>query len=117
MADDKADDRVSAKILLDAQQIAEYLQKLPNWQYHADRNALYFNYKFKDFSACFAMMTRIAMLAEQVNHHPDWYNSYRNLEIYLTSHDSGGITMRDIEMAHQIVALFVDDSASASVSA
>jgi 4a-hydroxytetrahydrobiopterin dehydratase len=73
---------------------------LPGWQ--LTRGALQREFRFADFSQAFAFMTRVALLAEQMNHHPDWRNSYNRVTIELTSHDAGGITARDIEMARRI---------------
>ncbi len=77
-----------------------------NWTHDQEKNALAFSYQFKNFSACFAMMTRIAFIAEKQNHHPDWFNSYNRLKLRLTSHDCGGITLRDQKMAISINKLF-----------
>ncbi len=66
-------------------------------------NALYNSYKFADFSAAFAFMTRVALIAEKLDHHPTWTNTYNKLEIWLTSHDKGNtITDRDRKMAAAI---------------
>ncbi|MFO7873823.1 MAG: 4a-hydroxytetrahydrobiopterin dehydratase [Bacteroidales bacterium] len=71
------------------------------WKEHNDQ--LIRNLEFKDFSEAFAFMTRVAMLAEQHGHHPDWSNSYNKLEIRLTSHDAGGkVTEKDHAMANAI---------------
>ena len=93
---------------LTQQQIAELLTQYPSWHYDESRKSFCFSYKFASFSAAFAMMTRIAMLAEQVQHHPDWFNSYQKLDIALTSHDAGGVTARDVTMVQKIDALFAD---------
>ncbi len=93
---------------LNQQEINDVLAQFPSWHYDEVRNAFCCSYKFKNFSAAFAMMTRIAMLAEQYQHHPDWFNSYRKLDIALTSHDVGGVTMRDVDMVKKIDALLVD---------
>ncbi len=98
---------MSKKILTNTK-ITKILQEFPAWNYDADKKSLCFSYKFKSFEACFAMMIRIAMLAEKQNHHPDWFNSYRRLDIALTSHDVGGITMRDIKMMRTLTQLFSD---------
>jgi 4a-hydroxytetrahydrobiopterin dehydratase len=55
--------------------------------------------KFKDFSEAFAFMTRVALLAEKLDHHPEWTNVYSRVEIVLTTHDAGGVTAKDIELA------------------
>ena len=63
------------------------------------------NIVFKDFKEAFAIMIKISEVAEELNHHPDWYNSYNKLNIKLTTHDSGGITMKDFEIADRIEAI------------
>jgi 4a-hydroxytetrahydrobiopterin dehydratase len=69
-------------------------------------NALHRDFVFADFSAAFAFMTRVAMLAERHGHHPDWSNSWNKVHISLRSHDAGGVvTKRDIDLAHDINAL------------
>ncbi|MEY4068397.1 MAG: 4a-hydroxytetrahydrobiopterin dehydratase [Actinobacteria bacterium] len=74
-------------------------------------NALHREFDFADFSAAFAFMTRVAMLAERHGHHPDWSNSWNRVRISLCSHDAGGVvTQRDIDLAHDISALL--DAAS-----
>lgn len=60
---------------------------------------------FDDFASAFAFMTRVARLAEEADHHPDWSNSWNRVTIDLTSHDSGGITQRDLRLAEQISAV------------
>ncbi|HEY1855691.1 4a-hydroxytetrahydrobiopterin dehydratase [Acidocella sp.] len=77
----------------------------PGWAPAADRKSIHHSYKFKDFAEAFAFMTRVALLAEQMNHHPDWANSYNKVEIRLSSHDAGGVTERDIRLA-QAIAVF-----------
>jgi 4a-hydroxytetrahydrobiopterin dehydratase len=82
------------------------LMALPNWTYDPDRGALYRHINFEDFSNAFAMMTRIALLAETFDHHPEWTNVYGRLDIWLTTHETGGISARDIVMAKAIDGLF-----------
>ena len=66
-------------------------------------NALNREFQFADFSEAFAFMTRVAMLAETANHHPEWFNVYRTVKILLTSHDAGNrVTDKDIGLALQI---------------
>jgi len=77
----------------------------PNGWHHVD-GALTRSLEFKDFSEAFAFMTRVAFLAEQHGHHPDWSNSWNKVKISLTSHDAGGVvTQRDHDLAHLINAL------------
>ncbi len=69
-------------------------------------NKLHRNYKFKDFSEAFAFMTRVALLAEQHQHHPNWSNTYNEVDIYLTTHDAGNtVTEKDRKLAEAIDGL------------
>ena len=71
-------------------------------------NKLYREFKFNDFSAAFAFMTRVALLAEKMDHHPTWTNTYNNLEIWLNTHDAGDVvTDKDREMTGMIDKLLV----------
>lgn len=69
------------------------------------RDAIAKKFRFADFSEAFGFMTRVALLAERMDHHPRWSNSYRMVEIELTTHDAGGVTERDVAMARGIDAL------------
>ena len=88
----------------DARAVA--LEGLTGWHYDAVRDALHRHIVLTDFSATFALMTRIAMLAEQADHHPEWSNVYNRLDIWLTTHDAdagaGGVSARDVAMARAI---------------
>jgi 4a-hydroxytetrahydrobiopterin dehydratase len=66
---------------------------------------LHWERRFRDFSEAFGFMTRVAMLAEQHNHHPEWTNVWNRLVIDLTTHDAQGITQRDVDLARAIAAL------------
>ncbi|MCB2050614.1 MAG: 4a-hydroxytetrahydrobiopterin dehydratase [Novosphingobium sp.] len=81
------------------------LALLPGWTLAQDGLAIERTYTFADFSAAFAFMTRVALLAEQQDHHPEWSNVYNRVEITLTTHDAGGLSVRDVEMAKAIDAL------------
>lgn len=81
---------------------------LPDWGYDDARDALTRRYMFSDFSAAFGFMTRVAMLAEKVDHHPEWNNVYNRVDILLTTHDAGGLSRRDIEMAKEIDVVFAN---------
>jgi len=72
---------------------------LPEWKADAQRDALNRTFVFADFSAAFGFMTRLALYAERVNHHPEWFNVYNRVEIVLTTHDAGGLSQRDVEFA------------------
>lgn len=67
--------------------------------------ALTRHFKFKDFSEAWAFMTRVALIAEAMDHHPEWSNVYNSVDIRLTTHDAGGLTDLDREMAKRIDAL------------
>jgi 4a-hydroxytetrahydrobiopterin dehydratase len=87
--------------LTDAE-VAALLAELPDWTLRADGLAISRTFRFADFSAAFAFMTRIALLAEKADHHPEWSNVYSRVEITLTTHDCGGLSARDAEMARRI---------------
>ncbi len=90
-----------AEILSDSD-IEKSLKTLTGWSYISGQNAIEKHFEFKDFNTAWGFMTRIAFLAEKMNHHPDWSNSYNKVHITLKSHDVSGITDRDIKMATQI---------------
>ena len=73
---------------------------LPGWTVAADR--LHRSFRFADFSSAWAFMARVALLAEKLDHHPDWSNSYNRVEVALTTHDAGGVTARDVALAQGI---------------
>ncbi len=81
------------------------LTTLTGWTHDAGRDALVRDIKFKDFSQAFAFMTRVALLAEKAGHHPEWSNVYNKVSIALTTHDAGGLSQKDIDLAGQIDAL------------
>jgi 4a-hydroxytetrahydrobiopterin dehydratase len=78
---------------------------LPGWSVVAGRDAIHRAFKFADFSAAWAFMSRVALLAEKHDHHPEWSNVYNKVEITLTTHDAGGLSARDVSMAAAIDAL------------
>lgn len=81
------------------------LARLPGWALRGDGQAIMRSFKFADFSAAFAFMTRVALLAEKADHHPEWSNVYNRVEITLTTHDAGGLSVRDVDMAGSISGL------------
>ncbi len=87
----------------------EVLASLPSWRAcDGDRPAIERRLEFTDFNAAFGFMTRVALLADKVDHHPEWFNVYNRVEIVLTTHDAGGVTRRDLDMAR-----FIDETAAA----
>lgn len=83
----------------------ESLATLPGWSWEPDRDAITRRFAFRDFNEAFAFMTRVALLAEKADHHPEWSNVWNRVDILLTTHDAGGLSTRDIQMAQAIDAL------------
>lgn len=81
------------------------LDGLPDWDYDDGRDAIIRRFTFDDFNQAFGFMTQVALLAEKADHHPEWANVYNRVDILLTTHDAGGLSARDIEMAQAIDAL------------
>ena len=75
---------------------------LPAWALVEGRDAIARSFRFADFSAAWGFMSRVALLAEQQDHHPEWFNVYNRVEITLTTHDAGGLSARDIKLAQAI---------------
>lgn len=90
---------------LSEEERAEALDRLDDWEYDDARDAISRRFLFDDFSAAFAFMTRIALLAEKADHHPEWSNVWNRVDILLTTHDAGGLSARDIAMAKAIEKL------------
>ena len=76
--------------------------ELPHWQMVDGRDAISRTIKFADFSAAFGFMSRVALAAEKLDHHPEWLNVWNRVEITLSTHDAGGLTERDIKLARII---------------
>lgn len=86
-------------------EITAALAKLPGWDRVAGREAIAKSYTFTDFSAAFGFMTRTALAAEKLDHHPEWFNVYKRVDVALETHDAGGITTLDIELAAAMDAI------------
>ena len=84
---------------------ADALDGLPDWDYDEARDAISRSFTFPDFSAAFAFMTRVALLAEKSDHHPEWTNVWNRVDVLLTTHDAGGLSARDVAMAEAIEGL------------
>lgn len=78
------------------------LATLEDWQLVEGRDAIIKTFRFADFVAAFGFMTRVALLAEKQDHHPEWFNVYNRVEITLTTHDADGLSARDITLAAAI---------------
>jgi 4a-hydroxytetrahydrobiopterin dehydratase len=90
--------------------LAAVLRDLPAWRKaDGDRPAIARSLAFADFNAAFGFMTRVALHADKVDHHPEWSNVYNRVEVLLTTHDAGGVTARDLDMAR-----FIDAAAAAA---
>ncbi len=74
-------------------------RRLPHWRLLPDRDALARTFKFKDFSGAFGFMARAALVAEKLDHHPEWTNVWNRVDITLSTHDAGGLTDRDVALA------------------
>jgi 4a-hydroxytetrahydrobiopterin dehydratase len=75
------------------------LNGLPHWREGQGRDAITRKFEFSNFSEAFAFMTRAALLAEKMDHHPEWFNVYNKVEVTLATHDAGGVTENDVNMA------------------
>ncbi|WP_299478363.1 4a-hydroxytetrahydrobiopterin dehydratase [uncultured Roseibium sp.] len=78
------------------------LTTLPEWHLCEGREAIFKSFKFKDFREAFGFMTQVALVAEKMNHHPEWSNVYRTVDITLATHDVGGLSELDLELAGEI---------------
>ncbi|KAM8765031.1 pterin-4-alpha-carbinolamine dehydratase 2 isoform 1-T1 [Rhynchonycteris naso] len=73
--------------------------KTAGWSELRERDAIYKEFSFKNFNQAFGFMSRVALQAEKMNHHPEWFNAYNKVQITLTSHDCGQLTKRDVKLA------------------
>ena len=88
----------------------EALKRLPGWTAAAaGRDAISRSYRFADFNTAFGFMARVAMMAEKLDHHPEWFNVYNRVEVTLATHDAGGVTELDVTLA-----AFIDEAAKAA---
>ena len=90
---------------LDPAQRGAAIAELAGWNLVDGRDALTRTFAFADFSAAFGFMTRVALAAEKLDHHPEWSNVWNRVEITLSTHDAGGLTQRDVDLARIIDTL------------
>lgn len=91
---------------IEPSRLASLLTELPQWRYQPERGgSITRDWVFVDFNEAFAFITRVAMLAERYDHHPEWSNVYNRVSITLTTHDAGGLSSRDLELAQRIDSL------------
>jgi 4a-hydroxytetrahydrobiopterin dehydratase len=95
---------------LDAEARAQLRSLLPDWRHDAQRDAITREFVFADFAQAFAFMTQVAIVAEKRDHHPEWSNVYNKVDVTLTTHDAGGLTQRDVDLAQ-----FMDAASSRSL--
>ena len=88
---------MSQKLTGNARKVA--LGKLNGWSEVKGRDAISRKFTFKDFSEAFGFMARAALAAEKLNHHPEWFNVYNKVEVTLATHEAGGVTELDVELA------------------
>jgi 4a-hydroxytetrahydrobiopterin dehydratase len=84
------------------EQRAQALDHLIEWELDDARDAITRQFLFEDFSEAFAFMTQVALLAEKQDHHPEWSNVWNRVDIMLTTHDAGGLSQRDVDLARAI---------------
>ena len=84
---------------LSREDIETLLLELPGWQLQEDRDAIQKSFTFKDFNEAFGFMSRVALYAEQMNHHPEWFNVYARVDVTLATHDVGGVSSLDLQLA------------------
>jgi 4a-hydroxytetrahydrobiopterin dehydratase len=78
------------------------LGKLSGWSEVPGRDAIAKKFVFKDFNAAFGFMTRAALIAEKMDHHPEWFNVYKTVDVTLSTHDAGGVTELDVKLAAEM---------------
>ena len=82
------------------------LKQLAQWEEVPGRDAIRRSFTFADFNAAFGFMSRVALMAEKIDHHPEWFNVYKRVDVTLATHDCGGVSERDVKLA-----LFMDKAA------
>ena len=83
-------------------EVTSKLKRLSGWKLIKGRNAITKTFKFKNFTEAFGWMTSMALYAEKKDHHPEWFNVYSTVEVTLSTHDSGGVTNLDLDMAREM---------------
>jgi 4a-hydroxytetrahydrobiopterin dehydratase len=95
-----------AREKLSRQAIEERLAGVDGWTLSADGGSIRRTFTFRNFPEAFAFMTRVALAAEKMDHHPDWSNVYKTVEVTLNTHDAGGLTALDFELAGRMNRIF-----------
>jgi 4a-hydroxytetrahydrobiopterin dehydratase len=84
---------------LTIEELRAALKRMPDWQLAKEREAITRKFQFVDFDAAFSFMCRAALMAAKMDHHPEWFNVYSKVDVTLATHDAGGVTNKDIELA------------------
>jgi 4a-hydroxytetrahydrobiopterin dehydratase len=84
---------------LTIEELKTALKRVPDWELAKEREAIRRRFSFVDFDAAFAFMTRAALMASRMDHHPEWSNVYNRVDVTLATHDAGGVTQKDIDLA------------------
>jgi 4a-hydroxytetrahydrobiopterin dehydratase len=87
--------------------VSAAIARLDGWRAVDGRDAITKEFRFKDFNAAFGFMSRVALHAEKHDHHPEWFNVYNRVQVTLATHDAGGVTEKDVALAH-----FMDEAAA-----
>ena len=90
---------------LSEEERTDALDELDEWDFDEARDAITRSFTFEDFPEAFGFMARVALLAEKADHHPEWTNVWNRVDILLTTHDAGGLSHRDVDLARAIDAL------------
>lgn len=90
---------LSTLSLINLDEITNFLNEMNGWENDENRRTLIKTFKFKDFNEAFSWMTKVALYAEKINHHPEWFNVWNRVDVALTTHDAGGITSKDLKLA------------------
>ena len=90
---------------LNEEELQRALAELTGWQKVENREAISRNFTFKDFNAAFGFMTRAALYAEKMDHHPEWFNVYNRIDVTLSTHSEKGVTELDVKLARRLNAL------------
>ena len=94
---------MAGKLSAEARKTA--LQALPGWAEVSGRDAIARTFVVKDFNAAFGFMSRVALVAEKRDHHPEWRNVYKTVDVVLSTHDAGGVTAKDVDLAKAMNAI------------
>lgn len=96
---------MAEKLSTEERTAALQVLQMSGWAHDADRDAIRKKFKFKDFITTWAWMSAVAMVAEKMNHHPEWSNVYSKVEVTLTTHDADGLTQLDLDLARKMDAI------------